>query len=129
MLTAKQEIFVQEYLLDFNATQAALRAGYSEKTAKSQASVILNKADVKAAIEARLTKIDAQNIAKSKEVLQYITTVMRGECEEQDPATKPPTVHDRLKAAEMLGKYHAIFTEKQKVAVTLPVVVTEDLEN
>jgi phage terminase small subunit len=52
MLTPKQQRFVAEYLIDLNATQAAIRAGYSPKTAKSVASETLTKPDVRAAIKA-----------------------------------------------------------------------------
>lgn len=51
-LNPKQERFVQEYLIDLNATQAAIRAGYSEKTAAEQSSRLLTNVKVKAAVEA-----------------------------------------------------------------------------
>lgn len=50
-LTLKQERFVAEYLIDLNATQAAIHAGYSERTAKQQGSRLLTNADVSAAVE------------------------------------------------------------------------------
>ncbi|MCD1644151.1 terminase small subunit [Aurantimonas coralicida] len=52
MLTPKQERFVQEYLVDLNATQAAIRTGYSAKTAKQQGQRLLTNADVQAAVSA-----------------------------------------------------------------------------
>jgi len=54
MLTAKQQAFVDEYLIDLNATQAAIRAGYSAKTAQEQSSRLLSKVIIKAAIDDRL---------------------------------------------------------------------------
>ncbi len=55
-LSAKQQAFVDEYLVDFNATQAAIRAGYSKKAAQVQGSRLLSNAMVQRAIEARQTK-------------------------------------------------------------------------
>lgn len=64
-LTPKQQRFVEEYLVDLNATQAAVRAGYSEATAKQQGSRLLTNVDVAAAVgkgaevRSEETKIDA----------------------------------------------------------------------
>lgn len=55
-LSAKQRLFVSEYLIDLNATQAAIRAGYSEKTAYSQGQRLLKHVEVQAAIEAAKTE-------------------------------------------------------------------------
>ena len=69
-LTAKQQRFVDEYLIDLNATQAAIRAGYSEKSAGDQAAQLLGKTHIKAAIDAAKsaraeeTKIDAAWVLK-----------------------------------------------------------------
>ena len=59
-LTAKQERFVDEYMIDLNATQAAIRAGYSEKTAQMQASRLLSNVMVQAAIEKEQKKLAAK---------------------------------------------------------------------
>lgn len=70
MLTAKQEAFAREYLLDLNATQAAIRAGYSAKTAKQQGQRLLTNVDVQAAVtagqdaRATRTEIDADWVLK-----------------------------------------------------------------
>ncbi len=69
-LTPKQQRFVEEYLIDLNATQAAIRAGYSEKTAKSIGQENLTKPDIQKAIEeaqskrAEQTQIDAAYVLK-----------------------------------------------------------------
>ena len=70
-LTNKQRVFVAEYLTDFNATQAAIRAGYSQKTAYSIGQENLNKPEIKAAIEER--------IADRNEVLAGLTDIARGD--------------------------------------------------
>ncbi len=65
-LTPKQQCFIEEYLIDLNAAQSAIRAGYSEKTAKQQASRLLTNVDVAAAVakakreRSEATKIDAE---------------------------------------------------------------------
>jgi phage terminase small subunit len=56
-LTAKQERFCQEYLIDFNATQAAIRAGYSKKTARPTGAENMTKHDIKAHINKRLKEL------------------------------------------------------------------------
>lgn len=71
-LTARQHRFVQEYLVDLNATQAALRAGYSEKTAEHQASRLLGNVGVKSAIDAALAARAARVEVKSDDVLREL---------------------------------------------------------
>lgn len=73
-LTPKQERFVSEYLLDLNATQAAVRAGYSKKTAKSQGARLLTFVDVRAAIDARQAKRAAKAEVKGDDVLRELQT-------------------------------------------------------
>jgi phage terminase small subunit len=60
-LTTKQDIFCQEYLIDLNGTQAAIRAGYSEKTANEQSSQLLAKLNIRARIE-ELQKARAEKL-------------------------------------------------------------------
>lgn len=67
-LTPKQQRFVDEYILDLNATQAAIRAGYSEKTAREQGARLLSKVNIQAAIQELMqersekTRVDAQYV-------------------------------------------------------------------
>lgn len=78
-LTTKQERFVNEYIKDLNATQAAIRAGYSAKTAGVQGSVLLKNPNVSAEVKKRLADIKSDSIADATEVLEYFTRVMRRE--------------------------------------------------
>lgn len=78
-LTTKQERFVNEYIKDLNATQAAIRAGYSAKTAGVQGSVLLKNPNVSAEVKKRLADIKSESIADAAEVLEYFTRVMRRE--------------------------------------------------
>ena len=81
-LTAKQQRFCDEYLIDLNATQAAIRAGYSEKTAKQIGQENLTKPDLKEYIEKRMAEKEESLIAKQDEVMRYLTSVMRREMKE-----------------------------------------------
>lgn len=139
-LTAKQQRFCDEYLIDLNATQAAIRAGYSEKYAHTNASKLLQITTIKEFIEARMAEKESQLIAGQDEVLRYLTSVMRGESKssvvvveskgvsttEAREMQKAPDEKERLKAAELLGKRYGIYTEKMDVAGSIPVVITGD---
>ena len=82
-LTAKQKRFCDEYLIDCNATQAAIRAGYSERTAYSTGNENLKKPELKTYIEEQLEKMHNEKTADAQEVLEYLTAVMRGQHTEQ----------------------------------------------
>lgn len=118
-LTPKQQAFADYYIETGNATEAAIRAGYNKKTARQIGSMNLTKVDIKQYIEERLSKIEDARIAKGEEVLQYLTKVMRGE--EKDQFGLDPSLQDRTKAAELLGKRYRLFVDKveQKVDATV----------
>lgn len=131
-MNAKQRRFAEEYLKDLNATQAAIRAGYSERTAYSQGQRLLKHVEVKNTIKEIRERIQSENIATIKDIEEYLSRVMRGEEREQtligqgmgeqgitdiDVSTK-----DRIKAAELLGKRYGIWTEKQDITVDVPVL-------
>ena len=141
-MTSRQQRFCEEYLIDMNATQAAIRAGYSEKTAKSIASEYLTKPDIKAFISKRMQEKNDELIAKQDEVLRYLTAVMRGKsqseivviegtgmgCSEARRMKKNPDEKERLKAAELLGKRYGLYTEKVNLEGEAKVVIVDDLE-
>lgn len=136
-LTAKQQRFVDEYLIDLNATQAAIRAGYSEKTAGAIGIENLKKPIIKIAIEERMAEKEEKTIAKQDEVLQFLTSVLRNEVTEQIPLgigegaqrleDKEMAAKDRLKAAELLGKRYGLFTEKLDIKGELGVTIVDDV--
>ena len=144
-LNDKQQRFCDEYLIDLNATQAAIRSGYSKKTAKEQGSRLLSNVNVKAYIDARMKEKEKELIADQDEVLKYLTSVLRGMSQseivvvenigdftsEARRIQKAPDEKERLKAAELLGKRYNLFSDKMKVDVALPVVISggEDLED
>lgn len=125
-MTAKQQRFCDEYLIDLNATQAAIRAGYSEKNARNIASENLAKPNIRSYIDARMAEKEKELIADQDEVLRYLTSVLRGEsqsteivvegtgdgCSEARTILKEPSEKDRLKAAELLGKRYGLYTDK-----------------
>lgn len=139
-LTAKQKRFCDEYLIDLNATQAAIRAGYSEKTARAIGNENLTKPDIKEYIENRMAEKEKELIADQDEVLKYLTSVLRGKsksteivvegtgdgCSEARTILKEPSEKDRLKAAELLGKRYGIYTDKVQAEVVVPVFGGED---
>ena len=144
-LSAKQQRFCDEYLIDLNATQAAIRSGYSEKTAYSQGQRMLKNVEVKAYLDSELERIRSEKIADATEVMEYLTKVLRGESQseivvvenigdftsEARKIQKAPDEKERLKAAELLGKRYNMFSDKMKVDVAMPVVISggEDLED
>ncbi|EZL86488.1 hypothetical protein Z280_01904, partial [Streptococcus pyogenes ABC020057168] len=82
-LTLKQKRFADEYIISANATAAAIKAGYSKKTARSIGQENLTKPDIKAYIDERLEKLESEKIATQEEVLQYLTSIMRGDQQEK----------------------------------------------
>lgn len=135
-MNAKQKRFCDEYLTDCNATQAAIRAGYSQKTAYAAGSNNLKKPELREYIDKQLELLHSANIADSKEVLEYLTSVMRGEHKEQilqlvgDGVQKIANIDvsakERLKAAELIGKRYGLFKENIDVAGAVPVVISGD---
>lgn len=137
-MTAKQKRFCDEYLIDLNATQAAIRAGYSKKTAYSQGQRILKNVEVKSYIDERMNQKEKELIADQDEVLRYLTSVLRGESQSEvvviestgdfmsqaRTMQKAPDEKERLKAAELIGKRYRLFTDKMEVASAIPVVIS-----
>lgn len=120
-LTPKQKAFVEEYIKTGNATQAILNAGYkttSPRTAANMGARLLARPVVQEALKKRYSKVDKKRIADADEVLEYLTSVMRGESrgselvvEGDGPGVsvarefmKTPSEQDKLKAANMLAK-------------------------
>lgn len=112
-LTAKQQLFADEYIKSGNATQSAIKAGYNVKSAKVIGAQNLSKLNVKAYIDAKMAEIESHKIADAKEVLQYLTRVLRGEETEEIPDSvdggtikRPPLIKDRTVAArEIMKRY------------------------
>lgn len=155
-LTAKQQRFCDEYLIDLNATQAAIRAGYSKKTARQIGQENLTKPDIKEYIEKRMAEKEAALIADQDEVMKYLTAVMRREKTESVVVTVskeetkyvpdqsgtmrkqtkkeeipqvvaiPARLSDANKAAELLGKAYGLYTDRVEQDVDLELNITVD---
>lgn len=114
-LTAKQRKFCDEYIKSGNATEAYFKAGYqikSNEAARANASRMLTKANIKEYIETRLKQLESKKLAGAREVLEYLTSVMRGEQTESVATAKgiydnvPVSAKDRISAAkELLKRY------------------------
>lgn len=139
-LTNKQKRFIDEYLIDCNATQAAIRAGYSSKTANEQSVKLLSNVYIQYAIDEQLEKMHTEKTADAQEVLEYLTAVMRGKHTEQtlqlcgdgrqEIVDIEVSEKDRIKAAELIGKRYGMFKGNIKIT-SIPVVITgkDDLED
>lgn len=139
-LTAKQQRFCDEYLIDLNATQAAIRAGYSKKTAGRIGTENVQKPVIKEYIAKRMAEKESALIADQDEVLKYLTSVLRGEsqseeivvegigdgCSEARTMQKAPSEKDRLKAAELLGKRYGLYTDRVEADVDMDLNITVD---
>ena len=127
-MNERQKKFVDYYIQNFgNATLAARQAGYSVKTARSIGNRLLTFVDVKNAIDEKLKELENQRTANSQEVLEYLTSVLRGEVEEEVvvvvgtghgkteiiKVNKAPSTKDRLKAAEILCRVYGLFNAEK----------------
>lgn len=144
-LTAKQKRFCEEYIIDCNATQAAIRAGYSPKGINKRTTRMMANDGIKKYIAELMNQVKNNNIADATEVLEYLTSVMRRQHKENVVVTLteevsnyvpdekgtprkqtikketpqiveiPARLVDANKAAELLGKRYSLFTDKVEV--------------
>lgn len=129
-MTEKQKAFCDYYLETGNATEAYKRAYPSCKkdgTARTNSSKLLTNANISQYIDKRLKEIESERIAKPEEVLQYLTSVLRGE--EKDQFGLDATLQDRTKAAELLGKRYRLFVDKVETDVNATVNSTQKLDS
>ena len=126
-LTPKQKAFADYYIELGNATEAAIRAGYSKKTAKEVGYENLTKPHIKSYIDEKMQEIESDRIAKAEEVLQYLTRVIRDEETEQVIITKNTgdfiteveivdkklDAKDKIKASELLAKRYYLFNDRE----------------
>ena len=142
-MTEKQKRFCDEYLIDCNATRAyktVYKNVKSDETAKSAASRLLTNVNVKKYIEDRMEELHNEKTADAQEVIEYLSAVLRGEstaqeivvvgtgdgCSKAKTVEKAPSEKERLKAAELLGKRYALFTDKVDMDTDLDLNITID---
>ena len=115
-LTPKQERFAEEYLVDLNATQAAIRAGYSAKTAEQQAFQLLQKTSVSDAIQAQRAKVSERTLRTVADVMADIGRVRANAMQpviDHESGVEGMLSHkEALKALELEGKHLGAFTER-----------------
>ena len=156
-LTKKQKRFIDEYLIDLNATQAAIRAGYSPDTAQQIGSENLSKPVIRARLDkaiaerSKRTGVNADRVVMELAKIAFVNaedvidldtaTVKEGALPEdtaaiqsvklktfgEDGLEREIKMADKLKALELLGKHLGMFTEKVNVAGNIPVVIRDDL--
>lgn len=142
-LTPKQKAFADYYIETGNATESAIRAGYSKKTAAVIGAENLIKPNIKNYIEERMKQLEDERIAKADEVLKYLTAAMRGKIDEEVVVVegegegcssarivkKEISAKDRIKAAELLGKRYRLFIDKVEADVNANVNSTKKLDS
>ena len=136
----RHEKFCHEYIKDMNATQAAIRTGYSEKTAKMQGSRLMTNDDIKSRVaELRDAYLD-ENIMTAKQVEYELTQIALGlsnekqvviegtgeGCSEARIIDKPPDERSRLKALELMAKRHRILSGDTTIDVQPVIIVGGD---
>lgn len=142
-MTEKQKRFCDEYLIDCNATRAyktVYQNVKSDEVARKAGSRLLTNVDVKNYIADRMEEIHNEKTADAQEVIEYLTSVLRGEstaqeivvegtgdgCSEARTMEKAPSEKERLKAAELLGKRYTLFTEKVEMDADMDLNITID---
>lgn len=158
-LNIKQQSFADYYIeTSGNATQAAIKAGYSKKTAYSQGQRLLKHVEVKKYIEERMEEIQDEKILKQKEILVYLSEIAAGKIPEiKDVVTRkaeyidnpnsdkgaqvmvyndyaeaiplPTRNNDRIRALETLGRFYTMWTDKQQLDGVAQVVIKDDLDD
>lgn len=108
-LTPKQQAFADYYIQTGNATEAAIKAGYSEKTAKQTGYENLTKPYIQQYIEEKQKQLESNRLADITEVREFWTEAMRN----PDNAMK-----DRLKASEMIARTSGAFLDKVEMKTT-----------
>ena len=134
-LSTKQKDFADEYIICGNAVQAAKKAGYSTNYVKAQSHKLLENVGLKKYIDERLKEIESAKTATQQEVLEYLTSVMRGEQREQtligmgqgfqEKTYIDVSAKDRLKAADLLNKIHQ--AREEKSATKEDIVIVNDI--
>lgn len=142
-MTPKQKKFCLEYASSGNATESAIKAGYSKKTARSIGQENLTKPDIQKFLQELAEQMASQKIANAKEMQEVLTSIIRQELDEEVivvegcgdgiseavTKTKKPSTRDAIKAIETLAKMQGLFDTSTNVNLVIPVFGgEEDLE-
>ena len=137
-MTEKQKMFCDEYLIDLNGTRA-YKAVYknikSDNSAAARASKLL---DIKEYIQKRLKELESERVATVQEILEYYTSVMRGNSKSsvlalcgngfQEVIEKPPDEKERLKAAEALARRFGLFKDNVDITSKGNTIIVDDID-
>lgn len=138
-LNEKQKAFADYYIESLNATESYKKAYEVENqsTAESNGSRLLRNAKVRKYIDETMASKDESRIASQDEVLQILTDIARGITEEEVVqfsqlgeelrTTRKPTIKDRMKASELLGKRYRLFIDKAELEITEPITIIDDI--
>jgi phage terminase small subunit len=138
-LNDRQKAFADYYIESLNATESYKKAYgvENQSTAESNGSRLLRNAKVRKYIDDTMASKDESRIASQDEVLQILTDIARGITEEEVVSftplggelrtTKKPSIKDRMKASELLGKRYRLFIDKAELEITEPVTIIDDI--
>lgn len=136
-ISEQQKRFADYYIATTNAENSALQAGYSKTYARAQSYKLLANVGIKAYIDERMAQLASNRLADAREILEYLTSVLRGESESEIVAvefigdgesrakriSKRPDEKEKLRAAELLGKRYGIFTDKLNIEGAVPIII------
>ena len=136
-LNPKQQAFADYYIEIGSAEEAAFKAGYSKAYARGKAYTLLANVGIKTYIENRMVELQSKRIASQQEVLESLTAILRGEEKgtalvglgmgEQSVDQVEPTVGEKIRAAELLGKRYKLWTEKTETEIIGAVQFIDDI--
>lgn len=126
-LTIKQKRFADEYIISGNATEAAKKAGYSEKTASLQGSENIRKPYIKEYIQQTMETVDNGRILQRDDILKLLTQIATG----QNQPSGMPSVDNQLTAMDKLSKIHGIYLDKTQIDIngSIPIVIKDDFDD
>lgn len=134
-MNPKQQAFADFYIELGNAEQAALQAGYSKTYARGSSHKLIANVGIKTYIENRMEELKTERVADQQEIMEFLSSVVRGEQKEetlrgvgegaQTIDDIDVNAKDRIKAAELLGKRYAMWTDKQQTEDVTPVFVND----
>lgn len=138
-LNERQRRFADEYIISGVAYSAAIKAGYSEKYAKTNSHVLLENTRIEKYISERMEILKSEKVADQQEIMEFLSGILRGKESETIPlgmgmgeqslVKKELDGGDRIKAAELLGKRYAMWTDKQVIEGVQQVVIHNDIED
>ena len=134
IMNERQKRFVDEYIICANATQAAIKAGYSKRSARQIGEKLLTKHDISVQVKERLGQMESKRLADAQEVLEFLSAVIRGQVTEKFITQSgkefeiPLKGYDRIAAADKLLKVYGEYKDKAEVEMTASQKFMEAME-